>query len=89
MASWPTTLRLIREHYGSLASYLDRHQVDILLLQEAKIPSEKVAQQDISGCKEPGWESYWACCNTKQSSSHGKSKRTKKKLKMLMLMLKW
>ena len=29
VAGWETTLRYIREHYGSLEAYLDRHQIDI------------------------------------------------------------
>ena len=29
--------QLIREHYGSLEAYLDRHQIDILCLQEVKV----------------------------------------------------
>ena len=34
MAAWESTLR---EHYGSLEAYLDRHQIDILCLQEVKV----------------------------------------------------
>ena len=33
VAGWETTLKYIREHYGSLEAYLDRHQIDILCLQ--------------------------------------------------------
>ena len=36
VASWPTTLALIQQHYGSLAAYLDRHAVNVLCLQETK-----------------------------------------------------
>ena len=37
VAGWETTLKYIREHYGSLEAYLDRHQIDILCLQEVKV----------------------------------------------------
>jgi hypothetical protein len=33
VAGWATTLPKIREHYGTLSSYLDRLGADILCLQ--------------------------------------------------------
>ena len=73
VASWSTSLKLIRQHYGSLGSYLDRHQVDVLCLQETKIQRERVSEHNISGCSEKGWESYWCCCNQSGGGGTGGS----------------
>ena len=37
VASWPTALEMIIQQHGSLESWLQRHQVDILALQEVKV----------------------------------------------------
>lgn len=82
VASWPTTLKLIKQHYGSLGQYLDRHGVDILCLQETKINRERVEDHPISGYNEGGWSSFWSCCNTASTSgaaSKGKSSTASKR----------
>ena len=69
VAGWETTLRYIREHYGSLEAYLDRHQIDILCLQEVKVTQQKLSAERVPASRQhslaahsvPGWDSFWAC----------------------------
>jgi exonuclease III len=69
VAGWETTLKYIREHYGSLEAYLDRHQIDILCLQEVKVTQQKLSaervpagrQHSLAAHSVPGWDSFWAC----------------------------
>ena len=57
VAGWNTTLKLIRENYGSLSKWLDRHGCDILCLQEVKARCANISDEPGSwGAKEPGWE---------------------------------
>ena len=58
VASWPTTLKLIKQHYGSLGQYLDRHGVDILCLQE------EGTHKQHSGCESdsPQRAVRWSLC---------------------------
>lgn len=58
--SWPTTLKLIKQSYGSLEHYLERHQVDLLCLQEVKT-AKRVLQQDghTVGANLKGFDTFW------------------------------
>ena len=44
VAGWEATTRLIISHYGTLAAYLARHQVDVLCLQEVKVQRQKFSK---------------------------------------------
>ena len=44
VAGWEPTLKYIVSHYGSLDAWLDRHQIDVLCLQEVKIGREKLTK---------------------------------------------
>jgi exonuclease III len=44
VAGWEATLKYIREHYGTLDAFLDRHQLDILCLQEVKVTKAKLSE---------------------------------------------
>ena len=64
VAAWETTLKYIKEHYGSLEAYLDRHQIDILALQEVKVTRQKLsdnAGKALCAHSLAGWDSYWSC----------------------------
>jgi len=64
VAGWAPTHRLICEHYGSLARYLELlGQPHILCIQEAKIASKDllaIADAKSKGAVLPGYTSYWA-----------------------------
>jgi exonuclease III len=66
VAGWEATLKYINLHYGSLSAFLDRHQFDILCLQEMKVTKPKIfehnaAAQKLGAHGLDGWESYWSC----------------------------
>eukprot|EP01060_Flectonema_neradi_P006009 TRINITY_DN14013_c0_g1_i2.p2 TRINITY_DN14013_c0_g1~~TRINITY_DN14013_c0_g1_i2.p2 ORF type:complete len:497 (+),score=67.61 TRINITY_DN14013_c0_g1_i2:56-1546(+) len=65
IASWnvaglETTLKCIEKRHGSLGHWLERHQIDILCLQETKVDPSQITQNakryDVSG-----FESFWSC----------------------------
>mmetsp|Transcript_7761 Transcript_7761/g.19854 ORF Transcript_7761/g.19854 Transcript_7761/m.19854 type:complete len:94 (-) Transcript_7761:12-293(-) len=74
VASWATTARHIAAHFGSVSQWLDRQDVDILCLQETKVPRERVAdfaelkphaeeRGNESFSKTSQWDSFWACAS--------------------------
>lgn len=57
VASWPTTLEMIIQKHGSLESWLQRHDIDILALQEVKILESVLERGQVprpSLAKQPG-----------------------------------
>ena len=63
VAGWETALKYITDHYGSLETYLDRHQIDILCLQEVKVTRQKLSAEPakLAAHSVAGWDSFWAC----------------------------
>ena len=63
VAGWETALKYVNEHYGSLEAYLDRHQVDILCLQEVKVTRQKLSANaaGLGAHSLAGWVSFWSC----------------------------
>jgi exodeoxyribonuclease III len=49
--------------------YLQRHEIDILCLQEHKIPYKQLSSRsEPMGCSSvPGYESFWSCCTDRNS----------------------
>eukprot|EP01134_Creolimax_fragrantissima_P002841 CFRG2841T1 len=72
VASWTTTLREIQSHFGSLSTWLDRLNIDILCLQEVKITRDKLSQSpDLYCASIDGWDSFWGCCRTSKKGAQG------------------
>eukprot|EP00041_Stephanoeca_diplocostata_P020577 m.463736 g.463736 ORF g.463736 m.463736 type:complete len:221 (-) comp21611_c0_seq24:2633-3295(-) len=64
VAGWIKTLQYIEKHHGSLKDWLDAHNVDILALQEVKTTSKRLESEPaIHGCRCPGFETFWSCCD--------------------------
>mmetsp|Transcript_6874 Transcript_6874/g.25353 ORF Transcript_6874/g.25353 Transcript_6874/m.25353 type:complete len:648 (-) Transcript_6874:893-2836(-) len=60
VASWPTTIKLIRQSYGTLERYLERHGVDILCLQEVKCTRRALAEEPrAAGARVAGFDTFW------------------------------
>jgi len=53
----------------AFAYYLQRHAIDILCIQEHKIPYKQLSSRsEPMGCSSlPGYESFWSCCTDKNS----------------------
>lgn len=56
VASWPTTAANICKLHGSVSTWLDRHKVDILCLQEVKATRQKMVLPPS------GWKTFLAPC---------------------------
>ena len=64
VAGWEATLKYVKTYYGSLSAYLDRHQIDILALQEVKVTKVRMSESAAAlGAHLEGWDSFW-CFNT-------------------------
>ena len=84
VASWPTALNLITERHGSLDSFLARHRIDILALQEVKMQTPAIEKALIprpGGNKSStmplnaaGYESFWAPARAQNTGSKSTSK---------------
>mmetsp|Transcript_29702 Transcript_29702/g.96752 ORF Transcript_29702/g.96752 Transcript_29702/m.96752 type:complete len:637 (+) Transcript_29702:442-2352(+) len=75
VASWPTTVKLIREKHGTLTAFLEGHHIDILCLQEAKLVNSRLTKEPAAdGALEPGFDTFWALCNPGSSVVRGKNK---------------
>ena len=63
VASWLTTLAKIKRRHGSLDTWLEKHKIDILCIQEVKISSSEICYRakDIGAVNLTGFESFWAC----------------------------
>uniref|UniRef100_A0A0G4I6Y3 Endonuclease/exonuclease/phosphatase domain-containing protein n=1 Tax=Chromera velia CCMP2878 TaxID=1169474 RepID=A0A0G4I6Y3_9ALVE len=69
-AGWSTTYHFVKQYYGSLSNYLERHRADIFCVQEAKVTNDKLRRDPKSvGATEEGWDSFWASC--KQTAKRG------------------
>lgn len=63
VAGWQSTLRQIEEQYGDLRAWLTRHGVDVLALQEAKVPAQRLRDSPKrAGAQVEGYDTFWACC---------------------------
>eukprot|EP00124_Ichthyophonus_hoferi_P001964 Ihof_evm7s119 gene=Ihof_evmTU7s119 len=72
VASWTTTVAQIKAQYGDVPSYLDRHHVDILCLQETKITVDKLKGDPTVGAANiEGWDSFWCCCRNIKKGAQG------------------
>ncbi|EAN94040.1 putative apurinic/apyrimidinic endonuclease [Trypanosoma cruzi] len=68
VAGWSSTSRMIREDFGSIASFLQRTQADIVCLQEvkgswAKLEADPCGMGASDGGRTlaiDGWESFWS-----------------------------
>lgn len=62
VAGWKTTLQLIQRFEGGLPTFLTKHHVDILCLQEVKLSAKVLTTDGVKlGAEPPGFESFWAC----------------------------
>mmetsp|Transcript_7569 Transcript_7569/g.14005 ORF Transcript_7569/g.14005 Transcript_7569/m.14005 type:complete len:582 (+) Transcript_7569:61-1806(+) len=62
VAGWKTTMDHIRRFKGGFPCFIQKHHVDILCLQEAKLTAKSITGQAIQlGVETPGYESFWAC----------------------------
>jgi len=72
VAGWRTTIENIRRFKGGLPTFLQKHHVDILCLQEVKLPSKAIASEAIPLCAEiPGFDTFWACNEGSGSQRQG------------------
>ena len=62
VAGWDATTKYIKSHYKSVDAYMDRHNADILALQEVKITKEKLKADPAAAHAHPigDYESFWA-----------------------------
>ncbi|CUI10896.1 apurinic apyrimidinic endonuclease, putative [Bodo saltans] len=72
VAAWTTTTAAIRGAFGSLESFLQKLDADILCLQETKIGKKKLDADEVScgaadrpGFPIAGYESFWCYCTEK------------------------
>ena len=60
-AAWNTTVERIKKHFGTLETWLDRHAVDILCLQETKISKEDLEMNALKlGALNEKYDTFWA-----------------------------
>ena len=59
VAGWSTTTAAISQRHGSVGSWLERHSVDILCLQEVKVSREKL-NANLGTYALPGFDGFWA-----------------------------
>ena len=64
---------------SSFSYYLERHHIDIIAIQEHKIPLSQLSSRSEPFCvasRTDGYESFWSCntCNNNSSSNGSKSK---------------
>jgi len=61
VASWMKALSYIRKHHGSLTNWMDKHNIDILCLQEVKTLDKNLEQDPSSlGALTPTLDTFWA-----------------------------
>ena len=66
VAGWEATLKYIKSHYKSLESYLDRHSIDVLCLQEVKVTRQRLGSDPAAvGAHASGWDSFWSTSTSK------------------------
>ncbi|KAH9260646.1 hypothetical protein BASA81_001113 [Batrachochytrium salamandrivorans] len=67
VAGWTKALGEIRKHCKSLEEFMQRHEIDILCLQEVKgnlAKLESAESQQLFAAKEPGLDSFFAMCTS-------------------------
>lgn len=66
VASWATTASNIAKHHGSVSAWLDRHNIDILCLQEVKATKPKLLSLPPNCLLNPHlWDIFLSPCVTK------------------------
>lgn len=77
VAGWDATVKYIKTHYKSVESFLERHNADILALQEVKITSQKLRSDPAAAHAFPcgSYESFWACPVVEGNSTKSAAKR--------------
>ena len=71
VAGWIPTLKHIVARHGSLGAFLRRHQIDVLALQESKVPPKTLSNASDHQPDCEGYDSYWAPCRIPGSSFNG------------------
>ncbi|CAE8701589.1 unnamed protein product, partial [Polarella glacialis] len=62
VAGWKTSVEQIRRFAGGLEAFVQRHQADVLCLQEVKLASKVLATDGKQlGADLAGYDSFWAC----------------------------
>jgi len=75
VAGWTTTIERIKKNHGSLKSWLSKHNVDILCLQEAKVSAEELAAKARNlGALEEGYDTFWAWPRPRGGAGGGQRK---------------
>lgn len=68
VASWRLTLKYIKQWYGNVECWLDRHGIDILALQEVKVQANQIeSRPDEISADIPGFDTFWCCCKKKKN----------------------
>lgn len=62
VASWTTTASNIAKQHGSVANWLDRHNIDILCLQEVKATKQKLLATPACVLNPNYWDMFLAPC---------------------------
>ena len=65
VASWTTTAAHIARQHGSLGAWLDRHNIDILCLQEVKATRQKLLSVIDCALNPSQWDMFVAPCTAK------------------------
>lgn len=65
VASWTTTAGNIARQHGSLAAWLDRHNVDILCLQEVKATRQKLLTNPDCALNPNHWDMFLSPCTAR------------------------
>merc|ERR1740129_1704931 len=62
VAGWQTTVDRVRKFKGGLPAFLERHQIDVLCLQEVKLSAKQLADDAVKlGAELSGFDTFWAC----------------------------
>ena len=72
VAGWKTTIEKIRRHHGSLSSWLLRHGIDVLALQEVKVSADEVSTKGVLlGAVDEQFDTFWAVPTAASSQRQG------------------
>eukprot|EP00053_Salpingoeca_punica_P012324 m.110342 g.110342 ORF g.110342 m.110342 type:complete len:739 (-) comp15914_c1_seq1:710-2926(-) len=67
VASWPTALKAILRFNPSLESWLERHNIDILCMQEVKVIERKIAEEPKTlGALSEHYDTFWSSCTVQE-----------------------
>jgi exodeoxyribonuclease III len=65
VASWTTTATNIAKQHGSVATWLDRHNIDILCLQEVKATRQKLLSTNACNLNPNHWDMFLSPCTSR------------------------